>query len=251
MDLDLNEAVEETIALPELDNMLAELDTVEEIVEEAVEAAAPIEEMPEELSEEFLADLEIATAKQSIYESQAAEAMPDIAETVDGTTAASIKTKKARTTSKAAAEPRAPRDMANVPAKFFVLSNDLPEMEEDDMVAHKTAVMSKRPAQVKIAEKFDNLFMQISAGKKPSTYVMLAYDLLKAKGEFSSADLIAHYKVNGLGDGTARSQTGQIMVLFDVVGLATRAGQKMTACKNSSIADRLDALLAPAPTPAA
>lgn len=261
MDLDLNEAVETEIALPELDNVLAELDamdgdTIEEIDTDAVEVEAADavdaieEEVPSVLTDDFLAELEMASAKQSVYETQAAETMPDIAETADGSTAASIKTKKARTTSKAAsATPKEPADLEAVLPEFFDLYTDSNLTTADDLEAAKKGVIAKRPSQVKIAEKFDNLFTKVSVGKKPSTYVMLALDLLKAKGEFSSSDLIAHYKANNLGDGTARSQTGQIMVLFDVTGIAERAGQKMIARKNSKLVERIEALsAAPIPT---
>lgn len=228
-------------ALEEALSALDDETPVEEIVEKTIEEIEAVEEpTTDDLSDDFLADLEIAAAKQSAYEQQASTEMPDIAETI--ATGGAIKTKKTRSTSKGVSAPKQPRDLAAVPADFFLLSNDQPPKDADEMTAEKTAVMSKRPTQVKIAEKFDNLFLQLSVGKKPSTYVMLAFDLLKAKGEFTSTDLVNHYKANGLGDGTARSQTGQIMVLFNVVGIADRVGQTMKARSNSMIADRISAL---------
>lgn len=239
---------EEIVAAPEAVEPVEAIEELD-VAEAPVEA---VEAVDETLDDDFLADLEVAAAKASAYETQAAEEMPDIAETIAGT--ADVKVKKTRTTSKAAspAAPRAPRDLASVPAEFFDVFTDSNLTEASDLEAAKTGMIGKRPGQVKIAEKFDNLFIQLAAGRKPSTYVMLAVDLLNAKSEFSSADLIGHYKANGLGDGTARSQTGQIMVLFDTVGIAQRVGQKLTKRANSKILERIAALATtPAPAPVA
>lgn len=100
-----------------------------------------------------------------------------------------------------------------------------------------------RPAQVKVAEKFDNLFQAIELGNKPSRYVVTGYTLLKANGTMTSADLIGAMKAEGLGDGTARSQTGQVLALFAAVGIANRAGQVLTLRADSTIAKKLDAIL--------
>lgn len=220
-----------------------------EIIEE------PVIEAAGEVDEDFLNDLDLTVKRQASYEAQTAEEMPDIEET-KAENAAGIKVKKARTVTKAprvaaSATPRAPRDLASVPAEFFLLnlshSTDAAEVEQN-----KVDVMAKRPGQVKIAEKFDNLFVAISAGRKPSTYVMQAYSALVAAGELTSAQIVATFKAAGLGDGTAQSQTGQIMVLFDTVGIAKRSGQKLTLLPESYVASRLNALTATAaPTPTA
>ena len=96
-----------------------------------------------------------------------------------------------------------------------------------------------KPAQVKIAEKFENLFTALSVGKAPSTYVMIAFKLLDEKKTVTSADIVAAYKASGLGEGTARSQSGQIMHLFATVEIATRVGQTLTLNASSTIADRI------------
>ena len=112
-----NTVVEE---VADLDALLSAMDQEEivaapeavepvEAIEELYVAEAPVEAVEavdETLDDDFLADLEVAAAKASAYETQAAEEMPDIAETIAGT--ADVKVKKTRTTSKAAS-PAAPR----------------------------------------------------------------------------------------------------------------------------------------------
>ncbi len=58
----------------------------------------------------------------------------------------------------------------------------------------------------------------------------------------TSADLIACYKAAGLGDGTARSQTGQIMALFAAVKIADRIGQTLTLRADSTLATKIRGL---------
>ena len=67
----------------------------------------------------------------------------------------------------------------------------------------------------------------------------LAFDLLDAQKTLTSADIIAHYRAAGLGDGTARSQCGQIMVLFDLVEIAKREGNKLSMIADSLVAKRI------------
>lgn len=231
---------------------LAALDAVDAIEEIDTTNVAPADDGSVEVDEEFLKDLDLSVAKAAAYGAQEVTPMPDIAETVSGATAAAAKTKKTKSTTKvagAAPTPRATKELAAVPAEFFDLVADSGR-DAAELEANKTAVMAKRPDQVKIAEKFDNLFTQLAAGRTPSTYVMQAFKLLDEKKTVSSADLIANYRAAGLGDGTARSQTGQIMVLLDVVGIATRTGKTLTLLANSKIAERIRALAA-APAPAA
>ena len=71
---------------------------------------------------------------------------------------------------------------------------------------------------------------------------MIAFKLLDEKKSATSADIIAAYKASGLGEGTARSQSGQIMHLFHVVGIADRANQVLTLKEDSKIAERLRAV---------
>ena len=147
------------------------------------------------------------------------------------------KVRKARTTASPTAV-RAPKDLASIDAAVFELGTG----------ADKDAVIALRPTQKKIGEKFDNLFQAIAAGKKPSVYVMACFDVLDTKGEATSSELVAALKASssrkgsGYDDGTARSQVGQVMVLFNTVGVAERDGQKLTLNRESPVAMKLKAL---------
>lgn len=254
----------EELEMPKLNNapeteMLAELDTIvgalemveadmdfselddlvqEEIVEETLEAS---NEVPETLDDDLLADLDMSVQRAATYAAQTSAAMPDLEETKTVNATAGTQKTKVRVT-KTAAAPRAPRDLISVPAEFFKCS---PTDDADDA---KTKMIAARPTQVKIAEKFDQLFAAISVGKRPSVYVSKAFEVLEAKGIMTTADLVTAYKLSGLGEGTARSQTGQIMELFKITGIATRTGQTLTSVPTSQVAERLRRLPA---TPAA
>lgn len=232
------------------DQIMQELDAISDdpIVEETVEVTG-------DADEDFLDELNITIKRQESYEAQTAEEMPDIEETKIAN-ASGVKVKSTRTVSKAprvastSATPRVVRDLNSVEAEIFVLSKSAVYSSADDIVFNKVSVISRRPTQVKIAEKFDNLFTSLAGGRKPSTYVMQAFDMLDAKGEITSAEIVAGFKAAGLGDGTAQSQTGQIMVLFNVTGIAARVGQKLTLNADSRIAERIRDLKSPAPTAA-
>jgi hypothetical protein len=253
----------EVVANPDVEALLGDLEFAEDpatVHEPEVDASADVDEkaldaLAEEandadvvvsdiLDEDFLVDLDMTAKRNEAYASQEAVAMPDIADTKAGV--GTTKVKKASTVSKssgAAPEPRVSRDLSAMKAEEFILDTDAVPADLD---ANKAAVLARRPGQVKIAEKFDNLFVQLAAGRLPSVYVVGAFKLLDAKGEMTSAELVAHYKTVGLKDGTAHSQAGQIMVLFNAIGIATRAGQKLTLRPNSAIAAKLRAAIAPA-----
>lgn len=240
----------------------------EEIIGDETVVAVGDEAIIEELKieahdEEFLDDLDLHIKRQEAYESQTATEMPDIEATRLANEAdAPIKVVKVRGASKtpraASTTPRVKSDLASIDARVFQLS-DLVTYDATGLEENKATVIASRPTQVKIAEKFDNLFMALNANRKPSTYVMQAYQALAAKGEMTSVEIVAAFKAAGLGDGTAQSQAGQIMVLFAVTGIAKRDGQKLTLLAESTVAKRLTDLLAPpavtvaeapAPTPA-
>lgn len=200
-------------------------------------AAAPAESVAEatqsaEIAEDVLADIESAAARQEAYNKQADTA--PIAPAAPAAPAA----KKARTprAPKAPAAPKTPRvAIGSLPDETFEIVIGAP--------ADKAAVLAKTPAQVKVAEKFENLFLALHAGKEPSRYVVSAFKLLKSRQTVNSAEIINAYKVDGLADGTARSQTGQIMALFDTVGIALRASQALTLRSDSAVAAKLSKIL--------
>ncbi|CAO3459608.1 hypothetical protein [Azospirillum argentinense] len=121
-------------------------------------------------------------------------------------------------------------------------------MDDDlsDTARLKEIVLAQRPAQKKIAEKFDNILCNIASGRLPSVYTMVAYNVVKAKGTATSADIVAAM-TGGAGPkaysiGTARSQTGQLMALFDTLKIAKRSGNTLTLNPNSTLAAAIDRL---------
>lgn len=189
-----------------------------------------IEKDDEELDEDLLADLEATVARAEVYAAQEA--------TIDPTPVPTTAPSKPARQKKAvvASTPRLPRkSLGDLDESVFEIVIGAP--------VNKAAVIAARPSQVKVAEKFDNLFLALAAGKEPSSYVTTALKVLTKTGTMTSADLIAAYKADDLSDGTARSQTGQIMELFNVVGIALRSGQSLTLRQDSSVAKRLLAIM--------
>lgn len=223
--LDALEAALDDFNLEEVIEAGGETDAGEEIVEETVETTV--------ISEAEMGDLESTIERTEAYASQESTPIADPA-------AAPATPAKAAKTPRAASAPRAPRDLNTIDDPFFVLEGSLSALTVSPTAKAETIAL--RPAQVKIAEKFDNLFSAIAVGAAPSTYVMAAFKLLDEKKTVTSADLIGAYKASGLGEGTARSQTGQIMALFAAVKIASRGGQALTLNANSTIAERLRAI---------
>lgn len=220
----------ETTVEPEVH---AETDTGVAVGAEAIDVEAAAE-----------AALNLELMKEDSYAEAATDEIADPAavETAKETKAA----EKAAKAPKTPSEPkvRVARDLKDLPADAFVLTTDVPA----DLEANKTAVIAKRPAQVKIAEKFDNVLTSIAAGKEPSTYVMDCFRLLnKAEGgEISSKDLVAGLRqpgmrteTEGYSEGTARSQVGQIMALFDVLQIAKRTGDRLKLNEDSTLVQAL------------
>jgi len=223
------EAIEETIESeapdPEMAQAIEDAGPAEEVVVEELEASDASEE-------DVLRDLELNLERASVYEAQTSTP-------VDPAAVAEQKAKSTKPRPAATGAPRTPRDVNAVDAGVFVLEGDPATMDDAAKEAAKTATRALIPVQKKIAEKFDNLFTSLSVGKPPSTYVMIAFNLLDEKKSVTSADIIGAYKASGLSDGTARSQCGQIMHLFNVVKIAGRAGQTLTMNPASTIAERI------------
>lgn len=231
-DLDLDDATEasDDVVLEALDDL--DLGGDEEVVEELVEVTDP-----SDMDEEELQELELAVERTEAYNAQ--ESTPIASEEEQEAIKAKSAKKKRASSGTKSSTPRTPRELSAVPAEFFVLTGDDPAMDDATKEEHKVETMSLKPTQVKVAEKFENLFTSLSAGKAPSVYIMSAFKLLLEKGTMTSADLVGAYKLAGLGEGTARSQSGQIMNLFAAVKIADRTGQTLTLRADSNIAERL------------
>lgn len=219
--------------MADLEAQLADLDLGE--IVEAPEEEAEVEAAIEEIEEGDLEDLEADLGRQEAYATQTAEEI----ETTDPEAAVKVsKPAKAGKPRTPGAPRSASRDLATLNADIFVLSGDVAAMDQAAKDAAKTATIAARPTQVKIAEKFDNLFQSICANHKPSTYIMQAFNVLDKAKTMTSTDLVAAFKAN-MGEGTARSQAGQIMALFAAVKIADRVGQTLTLRDDSNVAEAL------------
>jgi hypothetical protein len=214
-----------------MDDVLADLD-LDAVSDE-------IEELPEAdgvLDDDEMRAIDLAIERQEAYQTQTAAAVVSIEKHIP-TPAGKVKNPGKRGSS----VPRASRDINTVAPEFFVLSGDVTEMDQAALDAAKIATMALKPTQIKVAEKFENLFLSVAAGKVPSIYTKIAFDLLNANGTITSGDLIAAYKTTLVEccEGTARSQTGQLMNLLAAVGIAKRAGNTLELIKDSVLADRV------------
>lgn len=236
----VNHEINAPLSLDELDLALADLDLGEDSGETVV-----IEEIEE--TQEITADderaIEALNVKSEVYEA---------VEPTEITENPGKKPRKARAGEKAAKAPKEPkaasekkpkieRDLNALPADLFQLSTAL----ENDAAT----VIALRPPQKKIAEKFDNVFQALAAGRAPSVYVMDCFNALDAAPgkSLTSKELIGiltstRTSKRTYSQGTASSQVGQIMVLFPVLGVAGRTGNALSLNEFSKIAERLRAL---------
>ena len=197
--------------------------------------AAPVT-AASELSADDLAALQIAEVQAEVYQQADGGAPLNAATTPAAKPAKAPKAPKEAAAPKAAA-PKRERDLKALPAAVFQ------RLTGEDADAAKVAVLANPPKQVKIVEKWDNLFVSLHAGVKPSKFTVTGFHMLKMKGTMTTADLVALMRAEGLSEGTARAQTGQIMALFPLVGIADRSGQTVTLRADSVIAQKLTAIL--------
>lgn len=255
-DLDVDESEPEVAEEEIIEDVGAEPMEAAEVIEEEVSEEAGPEEIAAEVNDEEAAavaaadelgdldlnDLELtpedeaAIERVEAYDSQ--ESDSDVVTEVQPVAAASAPAaaKRARRAS-GGTRTVIKGDVSKLDPKLFVLSS---AAEPADLDANKQAVIASRPKQVKVAEKFDKLFLALDAGRPQSRYVDLAFEYLEQHKTFSQADLVKHYACS-MGEGTARAQAGQIMVLFDVLGIASRTKQTLTTLPHSKIAERLRA----------
>lgn len=179
-----------------------------------------------DLDDEAMEALDMKIEQQESYASQTSITISTVDPDDLAAGQASVKTSKARKTSsapRAASAPRVERDLTKIDPSFFQLEGEavaaggLSEQVRDD-------VLVSRPTQKKVAEKFENLFISLAAGRKPSTFVVDAAKLLKAKGKLVNSELVAAYSADGYDIGTARSQAGQIVNLFQLLKITQPGG---------------------------
>lgn len=220
---------------------------IEEVIEDEEVVGAPELSMDEldvgaAADDEELRDLEVSLAKVEAYETTESEieVMPaeEVVEAIAATKAAP-KPKATKAKSSKPAAPKVERDLKALPAEAFVLTDEPPA----SLDANKDEVIASRPTQKKIAEKFDQTIAALHAGRLPSVYVVDCFKILHAKKTVLATDLIAALKAEDYSDGTARSQVGQIMALFPVLGIAERTKGMLTLNENSTFAKKLEALI--------
>lgn len=232
----LNAAIEEATA---------EIENEVQVVEGVPKQDAIDDLVLAELTESDLQAIEAKAAREEIYSTQESDI------TTVETTAfakapkkASAEPKEKKERKSAAASPRAPKDIATIDPAHFVLEADAAPADQAAAEQLRANVIALRPNQVKIAEKFDNVFGALSVNKAPSVYVMAAFETLDAKGSMTSTEIAGTFKAKGHTDGTANSQSGQIMALFDVLKIATRTKNTLTLNPKSAIAAKLRAMIA-------
>lgn len=223
----------------DVDSALDDLALDEEIDASEVSAISDLEDdVNEEADADAVDSIEDASeaaeiAKLDAYDEQTSA-------TVEPDALAKAKENKATSSAESKAKSRSkPRDVTSLPDDVFDLS--------PDSTLKKADVLALRPTQKKIGEKFDNLFTSIAAGKPPSVYIMTCFKALVDGGTVTQSDLVKVLR-GSYSEGTARSQAGQIMTLFNTLKIATRSGQTLTLSPDSTIANKLKTLL---PIPAA
>lgn len=259
--MDANNKTVSATDMSEIDNLLGDLeisgsdDDLEELIEAVDQAVADVVvENPEidtslddlTLDESDLRKVEATIERQEAYAEQesAIAAAPATTQTVV----------KASKTPRAPAAPRVARDLNSVASEYFLLEVSSVPLDDAALDQVKADTLKLIPTQKKVAEKFENLFTSLASGRAPSTFVVMAFNLLEKTGTMSSTELVAAYKMagaksdtEGYNEGTARSQAGQIMNLFDTVKIATRTKQSLELNANSAVAVKLRAILNPAP----
>lgn len=245
---DLDDAVIEEPVAEELDASaeVSQEEIVEALADEDdltdLDLGAEVEEtaIDDILDDDAISALDLAEAQEEAYESQETPEPVASVEDDEEPAAAPARTRRVST-------PRAPKDLSALPDEAFVLTDEAP----DDLAQNRIDLMARVPVTKKVVEKFDNAILSLHAGKLPSKYTADCYRLLKASGTISSKGLVDGLKATPLksnsaetySEGTARAQTGQIMALFPLLGIADRNKQELTLRADSALAKKLDALL--------
>jgi hypothetical protein len=223
-----------------LDAADTEIDDTE--IEEIEASAEDVTIEEGSLLDAALKDIETGELKAKSYAEQESE----ISVEVEAPKAKA--TKPAKVKEPTPAKPRAARTLDALPDEAFILvADDVTR----DMATVRSDTLAARPSAKKIGEKFDNLLLQLHAGKLPSVYTVICFKALKAKGEVTSADFIAALSMStlksgtkeGYNIGTQRAQAQQMMTLFPALRIATKSGGKLTLNPDSVIADALSALI--------
>lgn len=241
------------IDLSDLDIALAEVeaeeiaerlsaDGVEEISVDVAPPAAgaeptpPVAQTGEPAADDLgalVAELQLDEAKAEVYAEAEATAEREGSLPPAASTVASAETKAPRA-------PRAVKSLSDLPdSAFFLLKGD-----DRDPAEIRRETMARMPQAKKVQEKFENALAQLSAGKTPSVYVTYGWQLLRANGGMTSAELVACFTARGYKLGTARAQAQQVMTLLPALLMVKQDGKKLVINPDSRLAEIMNGLTA-------
>lgn len=224
-------------ATAEIESAIALLDAGDTIGTDVPDELLDLDDA--DIIEEPISDDEITAAgteierqenKQKAYKKQDADGT-DV--TIAAEPAKKARKAKSKDAAPAAAKVKIERSLEALPEETFRLV-----LSDKPTDAVRLATLALRPTAKKIAEKFDNLFVSLAAGKTPSVYVMDAIRLLKAETSFNSTELVAHF-LKSYQEGTARSQAQQICALFKATKIVVESGKRFELNSDSVIAASL------------
>lgn len=133
--------------------------------------------------------------------------------------------------------------IADLPGESFVLVMDDAARNGDEV---KAEVLALRPSAKKIAEKFENLFLALNAGKLPSVYTVEVFKALRASA-LTSGEIVKALEGAGYSLGTSRSQAQQVIQLFSALKVTNKVEGKTVINPDSVIAVAIGSLIDAAP----
>ncbi|UIS24661.1 hypothetical protein S21ZY_099 [Pseudomonas phage ZY21] len=129
---------------------------------------------------------------------------------------------------------------------LMVDSNDL-ALPADEQFDKRIALLEKIDGlPKKIGEKATNLFAHVSKGAQLSNYTRIAINFLLTNGEMTSKQLKDTYLARPYSEGTASSQTTQLMNLLPALGIAKKEAGKLVVNPTSTLFPLLTKLTEPA-----
>ena len=245
--MDTNTVENDAVKTNELDAELEELLNAVEPEADAPEEKTIIEEPSEAEVEAAVVEVEATEARAEAHEAQPAEEQKAKIEEPD----AKAKKKKTASTRVSLIGMSVSKAIQTVCGSgwrgFMALEST--DLDEDGNVRNEV-VTSRLKAfdglAKKQGQKAINTFKWLSNGNKLEGYVAQALALIVDKGEMTSNDLREHYLAHPYSQGTANSQTNQIMSLFPVLGIATRDSKSLTLNPNSTIVEHYKTVTAAA-----
>lgn len=224
------------ISTEELDAILGDLDSLDELEANEVQVDSILED--DDL-EDLESTIEVQSAKQEAYAKQQVSTTPDVS-------VISTKKEEEKPKVKGAAKPRMrtasmnPADIvrAKIPNYKDIVVLSLEDAGLDDTERHEkteAVVDSLNSLAKKVGEKAVNLLQAVAGQGSPSVYTQIALDILKKEGECTLTDIKNAYLAHPYSLGTASAQSSQMMQLFPALGIANRQGSKLSLRPDSAL----------------